>query len=300
MPGGRLADDRNELGRFLRARREETQPESVGLRGAGRRRVPGLRRDELAMLSGISSEYYVRLEQGRNQNPSTQVLEALARALRLDQEATAHLYRLSRPLPGPAPAPGGGVSPTLRGLLDMSPTTPAFVADRLHTVLAANALARRLSPAYRPGANLLRVLFLDPDVKGLYRDWDAEAEALVAALHVAARAGEDPMLSRLVADLSGESERFRTLWEYHDGRARFDGTTVFDHDAGTIELAFEKLGVLSAPGACPNSSGQYLTVFHAEPDSPSAHRLAALAAAETGSDTRGRVRKHSEHSVVVS
>ena len=187
MPSGRLADDDNEFGRFLRARREGTQPESVGLRGTGRRRVPGLRRDELAMLSGISSEYYVRLEQGRNQNPSTQVLEALARALRLDEAETAHLYRLSRPLPGPAPASGGGVSPTIRGLLDASPATPAFVTDRLHTVLAANALAQRLSPAYRPGANLLRVLLLDPDVKGLYRDWDAEAEALVAALRFAAR-----------------------------------------------------------------------------------------------------------------
>lgn len=289
MPGGRLADDGNEFGRFLRARREGTQPESVGLRGTGRRRVPGLRRDELAMLSGISSEYYVRLEQGRNQNPSTQVLEALARALRLDEAETAHLYRLSRPLPGPPPAPGGGVSPTIRGLLDASPATPAFVTDRLHTVLAANSLAQRLSPAYRPGANLLRVLLLDPDVKGLYRDWEAEVEALVAALRFAARAGKDPMLSRLVEDLSGESAIFRALWERHDARTLVDGTTVFDHDAGTLELAFEKLAVLSAPGACPNSSGQYLTVFHAEPDSASAHRLASLAAE----------RNHSEHGVVV-
>ncbi|HWG26092.1 helix-turn-helix transcriptional regulator [Actinospica sp.] len=278
MPGETLVGGGNELGRFLRARREGTQPESVGLSGAGRRRVPGLRRDELAMLSGISSEYYVRLEQGRNQNPSTQVLEALARALRLDDEATAHLYRLSRPLPGPAPVPGGGVSPTLRGLLDASPTAPAFVTDRLNTVLAANALAQRLSPAYRPGANLLRVLFLDPDVKGLYRDWDAEAEALVAALGLAARAGGDPTLSRLVEDLSGESEAFRALWGRQDVRPRVDGTTVFDHpDAGTLELTFEKLAVLSAPGACPNTSGQYLTVFHAEPDSTSAGRLATLA-----------------------
>ena len=107
------------------------------------------------------------------------------------------------------------------------------------------------------------------------------------------------MLSCLVEDLSGESEIFRALWERHDARTLVDGTTVFDHDAGTLELAFEKLAVLSAPGACPNSSGQYLTVFHAEPDSASAHRLAALAAAETGSDTRDRVRKHSEHRVVV-
>ncbi len=287
---GRRPAGGNELGRFLRAMRERVRPESVGLPGAGRRRVSGLRRDELAMLSDISTEYYVRLEQGRDQNPSTQVLEALARALRLDEAETADLYRLSRPLPPPAAAPaarGRGVSPMLAGLIDSWPATPAFVADRLGTVLAANALARQLSPAYRPGANLLRVLFLDEDAKRLYRDWDGETEALVAAVRSATRAGaEDSALARLVGDLSALSERFRLLWEGHDLRPFPSGVVAFDHPrVGTLELRYEKLAVLSAEGPCPNSAGQNLFAFRAEPGSASAPRLASLAslaAAETG------------------
>ena len=152
----------SELARFLRAKREQMRLESVGLRVSGRRRVPGLRRDEMAMLSGISTEYYVLLEQGRDENPSTQVLEALARALRLDEEATAHLYRLSRPLPEPPATQAHDASTMVAGLIELWPATPAFIADRHGNVLAANSLARLLSPAYRSGVNLLRVLFLDP------------------------------------------------------------------------------------------------------------------------------------------
>jgi transcriptional regulator with XRE-family HTH domain len=296
-----MSDGAGELGRFLRARREQVQPQSVGLSGAGRRRVPGLRRDELAMLSGISTEYYVRLEQGRDLNPSAQVLEALAGALRLDGDATAHLFRLSRPLPTPRLTCEQEVSPILQQLIDSWPMTPALVVDRLTTLLAVNALGRLLSVAHRPGTNLLRALFLDADVKALYPDWDGEAEALVAAVRpVAGADGDNPRLARLVEELSARSEGFLALWERHDIRARTGGVTAFDHPrVGRLELRYEKLAVLSAPGPCPKSSGQYLIVFHAEPDSLSAHRLASLADAQPSADTQGTLPDPLEHGVVV-
>jgi transcriptional regulator with XRE-family HTH domain len=302
--GGMSDGGGNELGRFLRARRERLRPESVGLSGAGRRRVPGLRRDELAMLSGISTEYYVRLEQGRDQNPSPQVLEALAGALRLDEEATAHLYRLSRPLPTSPHSDGQEASPVLRQLIASWPLTPALVVDRLATVLAANAVARLLSPAHRPGTNLLRALFLDPDAKALYRDWEDECRALVAAMRPAAGVGGgDPRLARLVEELSASSERFRELWGRHEVRARTSGVTVFDHPrVGMLELHYQKLAVLGAPGPCPNSTGQYLVAFHAEPGSVSALRLASLTDTAAGADTAdpaSAMSDHSEHGVVV-
>ena len=296
-----MSDSGTELGRFLRARREQVRPESVGLSGAGRRRVPGLRRDELAKLSGISTEYYVRLEQGRDQNPSAQVLEALAGALRLDEDATAHLFRLSRPLPVPRLTGEQEVSPILRQLIDSWPMTPALVVDRLTTVLAVNALGRLLSVAHRPGTSLLRALFLDPDVKALYPDWGGEAKALVAAVRSAAGSdGDNPRLTRLVGELSARSERFLALWERHEIRAPTGGVSAFDHPrVGRLELRYEKLAVLSAPGPCPNSSGQYLLVFHAEPDSVSAHRLASLADAQPSADTHGLLPDPLEHGVVV-
>ena len=255
----------------------------------GHRRVPGLRRNELATLSGISAEYYVRLEQGRDDNPSPQVLEALARALRLDEEATAHLYRVSRPLPGPAPADEDKVSAVLAGVMELWPLTPAFVADRLGAVLVANALARLLSPAYRPGANMLRVLLLDSDVRGLYPDWDGETEALVAALLSTVSGGpQDPALDRLVGELSAGSERFRELWVRQNMRVRGGGTTVLDHPrVGTMELRYEKLAVLSPVGPCPKAAGQQLFVFQADQGTESARRLASLADAGTGADPRG-------------
>ena len=213
----------SELGRFLRAKRAQVQPESVGLSEATRRRVPGLRRNEVATLSGISTEYYVRLEQGRDQNPSAQVLQALAGALRLDSAATAHLYRLSRPLPETPRAHEQNVSPMVLRLVASWPVTPALVVDQLGTVLAANTMAALLSTAHRPGTSLPRHA---PEI-----------------------------------------------------HAHANGISVFDHpDVGTLELHYEKLAVLSATGPCPNSAGQCLIVFEAEPGSVSAHRLATLAA----------------------
>jgi transcriptional regulator with XRE-family HTH domain len=296
-----MSGDRgSELGRFLRAKRAQVQPESVGLSGATRRRVPGLRRDEVARLSGISTEYYVRLEQGRDQNPSAQVLQALAAALRLDGEATAHLYRLSRPLPEDRRAYRQNVSPMVQRLLASWSVTPALVLDHLGTVLAANTVATLLSAAHRPGTNLLRAMFLDPDIKGLYPDWATETEALVAAVRPAVGAsGSDPSLRLLVEELRAHSERFRELWDAHEIRARASGISVFDHpEVGTLELHYERLAVLSATGPCPDSAGQYLMVFEAEPGSVSAHRLASLAG-KADAGPRAPAPASSEHGVVV-
>lgn len=155
-------DGSNAIGEFLRAHRATVPPEHVGLPGGGLRRVPGLRREEVAMLAGISSDYYVRLEQGRDRNPSAQVLEAVARVLRLDADATAHVVGLAQQ------RPSGGVHPARQvpwGLLELVggwPRNPAHLQNRYYDCLAANALATALSPSFRAGVNLLRAVFLDP------------------------------------------------------------------------------------------------------------------------------------------
>ena len=171
----------NLLGDYLRDRRELVQPDSVGLPVNGNRRVNGLRREEVAMLAGISSDYYLRLEQGRDHNPSIQVLEALARVLQLDQAATDYLLGLAAPQPrerrrGPKreSVPSG-----IRQLLDVV-GLPAFVEGRYFDVLAANRLAYAVSPNVQVGKNRLRAVFLDPAEKALYPDWDRPTAGLVA------------------------------------------------------------------------------------------------------------------------
>jgi transcriptional regulator with XRE-family HTH domain len=234
------------------------------------------------MLSGISTEYYVRLEQGRDKNPSMQVLRSLASALGLDQEATAHLYRLSRPAPVRPRAAGGPVvepPPLLSGVIASWRTTPALVVDHLSTVLAANALARALSPHHEPGTNRLRAVFLTPESWDLDRDWEVETESLAAALRSMTSGGtDDPDLAALVAELSEHSDRFRELWGQHQIRDRTGGVGGFDvPGVGSIELRYEKLAVLSAPSPLPGRAGQFLMLFQPEPGSVSEQRLAALA-----------------------
>jgi transcriptional regulator with XRE-family HTH domain len=165
----------NLIGEYLRARRELVRPEHVGLPDlASRRRVPGLRREEVAMLAGVSTDYYVRLEQGRDQHPSQQVLDALARALQLDDDAAAHLGRLATPparrrrkSPRPEKVPAG-----ILQLIESWSQTPALVQGRYMDVLAVNPLATALAPYYVAGANIVRAAFLDPRVRDMYEDWD--------------------------------------------------------------------------------------------------------------------------------
>jgi transcriptional regulator with XRE-family HTH domain len=184
------------------------RPEEAGLSSAGRRRVPGLRREELALLAGISPDYYLRLEQGRDHHPSAQVIDALASALQLDVDATAHLHALGRSDPDMRPPGEPERAPaSIKQLIASWPNTPAFVHGRRLDVLAANPLALAFSPAFSPGVNLVRALFLNPELRNLYGDWERVAGSFVARLRAMVGADvEDPRLGELVAELSGRSE----------------------------------------------------------------------------------------------
>jgi hypothetical protein len=268
------SQDPGPLGEYLRARRAQLQPESFGLPDLARRRVPGLRRHELALLAGISTEYYIRLEQGRDRHPSGQVVEALARVLQLDCDGAAHLHRLAASAPRKRrPQRAEPVPRGVRQLIASWAASPALVVNGLGEVCAANPPAEVLSPAHRPGVNLLRETFLNPAVRDLHRDWDNLTVSLAASLRAyAGTSADDPRLAALVGELSVHSETFRRLWARHDARPRTGGVVaLFDHpQLGPLDLRLEKLAITG-------TAGLVLMVYHAEPDSPSAHGLALLA-----------------------
>jgi transcriptional regulator with XRE-family HTH domain len=263
----------SKLGDYLRARRERIRPDEVGLPTGERRRVPGLRREEVALLAGISAEYYLRLEQGRDQHPSDQVLDSIARALRLDTDAETYLHELARPV-RPArrkAAKPERVSAGVQSLIDNWTTTPALVHGQYMTTLAANPMAVALSPFFAPGVNTLRAAFLEPGMREFYRDWDGMTAKAVAYLRsVIGGAIDDPKLAELVGELSLRSDRFRILWARQDVRQKTSGTTLLLHpQVGPLDLQYEKL-------ALPGTSGQMLVTYHAERDSPSYERLQLL------------------------
>lgn len=262
------------LGAYLRARRAQLRPEDVGLTAGSRRRVEGLRREEVAMLAGISPEYYLRLEQGRDQNPSGQVLAALAGALRLDADGIAYLETVARPTV--RKTRGETVSRHVQGLIDGWPLTAAYVQGQRFTVLAANPLAGALSAHFAVGANPLRAAFLDPQMRLLYRDWDAmTAKAVPFLRSVVAGRADEPEVTALVGELSLRSERFRTLWARHDVKIRDEGATEFEHPrVGPLDLRFQKF-------LLPESD-QLLVTYHAEPGGPSEGPFRRLAALATG------------------
>jgi len=263
---------RSELGDFLRARRERLHPGDVGLPGSARRRVPGLRREEAALLAGISPEYYLRLEQGRVTHPSHQVVDALATALRLEPDARTHLHRLARQ-PEPlhrAPAAPETVHEGVVLLLDAM-ALPAFVVGKFLDVLASNSLARALTPTFAPGVNTLRSAFLDPAGLDLYVDRADVAEDSVAGLRALAGADmQQPSIVELVGDLEAGSDTFRALWARQDVRAKVGGARRMVHPVvGDLELMFEKLAVTGA-------EDQLLVVYHARPNTPSQAALTRL------------------------
>ena len=273
------------LGQYLRARRALVLPEDVGLPHGGRRRVPGLRREELAMLAGISSDYYLRLEQGRDHHPSAQVIDALAHALRLDKDAARYLHSLSQPAATRPDLEERERPPaSIESLIASWPNTPAFVHGRHLDVLAANALASALSPIFSRGVNLVRAVFLDPEVRKLWRDWEALAESVVARLHVLVGTAVDaPRLGEIVSDLSVRSDSFRRLWARHDIQVPAARSTIFDHPlVGPLELQPERLAILG-------TEGQLLIVCHAEPGSPSERALLRLAGMVAGEPRRTAV-----------
>jgi transcriptional regulator with XRE-family HTH domain len=260
----------NALGEYLRARRELVDPADVGLSVAGVRRTPGLRREEVATLAGVSADYYLRLEQGRDRNPSPQVLEALARVFGLDATATQYLLSLSTARPR-SRRPRREVVPTgIRQLLDVI-GLPAFVESRMFDVLAANRLATAVSPRIRPGENRLRSMFLDEDERELHPDWERTIGGMVGAFRTSLGTEvDDPRLTQLVGELSLGSELFRQLWARHDVKPLAGKLLRMRHpEVGALELRLEKFPI-------GDSGGQLLVIYHAEPGSESAGSLALL------------------------
>ena len=258
------------MGDFLRARRERIRPEDVGLIASARRRVPGLRREELAMLAGISSDYYLRLEQGRDKHPSAQVLDALARALQLDIKATEYLHQLASVTGGRQPGLAlDAVANDLDQLIDQF-SMPAIVANRYQDVLAANPIARALSPGFTPGENFLRWRLLAPAARELYVDWDEATDVAVSGLREGAGNNpDDPRLRALIDDLSISSERFRELWARADVGYRRGIVHMRHPTVGDLHLYRVRLNV-------PHSGGQHLLIYYAEPGSESAKALKEL------------------------
>jgi len=278
-----VMESTNALGDYLRARREQVRPEDVGIRSIGLRRVPGLRREEVAMLAGISSDYYLRLEQGRDRNPSVQVLEALAGVLRLDADATAYLVGLAQERPHETsrrPRRVAEVPPqSILELIDGLPNHPAYVQNKYTDVLAVNALCAALSPNYAVGVNLLSAVLLDPKERELRRDWDDLTEEGVAILRTELGPNvDDPRLKELVGDLSVRSERFRQLWARHDVRPRRGRLSRLTHPAvGDLDLQSDKLTI-------GGTDGMTLVVFHAVPGSRDVESLALLGSLLASSD----------------
>jgi transcriptional regulator with XRE-family HTH domain len=267
-----------ELRAFLRARRARLRPEDLGVPVVpGQRRVPGLRREELAHLAGVSVDYYVRLEQGRSGNVSEPVLDALARALQLDETERAHLHDLAKPARRRrrTPARPQRVRPGIRLLID-GLDRPAFVVGRRLDVLAANRLARALLADFEAmdprDRNHARWIFLDPSSRDLYADgWAAVARDNVAVLHRdAGRHPDDEELAALVGELSVKSEDFRRWWAEHGVLQRTHGTKRYHHPiVGELTVDYEALSL-------PDDPDQTLFVYSVEPGSSSAAALALL------------------------
>lgn len=286
---------RDTVSAFLRTRRERITPEQAGLPVYGPRRVPGLRRGEVAALAGVSVEYYTRLERGNLKGASDRVLDALARALRLDPAERTYLYDLARAAgpasraPAPPPADRPAVRPSVTRIIDGMPRLPACVINNRLDVLAANTLGRALYTQLFTGAdpgtaNVARFAFLDPAARQFYLDWERMAGYAVGALRIeAGRHPCDRELTGLVGELSARSEDFRTLWASHDVHAFRKGTDRFGHPVvGVLRLDQETMTL-------PDGSGLSVVVYSAPAGSAAEEgldRLADWAAAAPARTTR--------------
>ncbi|MFJ9739103.1 helix-turn-helix transcriptional regulator [Streptomyces sp. NPDC101166] len=272
-------NNRAEVSAFLKSRRDRITPEQAGLPVYGHRRVPGLRRGEVAMLAGVSVEYYTRLERGDLSGVSDSVLDALAQALRLDDTERNHLHALARAASA-TPArvrrrpKNATVRPSVLRLIEGLHDQPAYVRNNRMDILAANPLARALHSEVfeQEPANTCRFVFLDPRATRLYPDWERVARNGVGALRVeAARNPYDRELSNMIGELSTRSDAFRTLWGAHDVHVFTEGTKRFHHPAvGEMELVHESLDLSGDPGLS-------ITVYSADPGTPAADALKLLA-----------------------
>jgi transcriptional regulator with XRE-family HTH domain len=275
-------DNRAEIREFLVTRRAKITPVQAGLQpGGGRRRVPGLRREEVAVLAGVSTEWYVRLEKGHISGVSDEVLGAVASALQLDEAERLHLFDLARaakPSRPPRRRARQAVRPSVLRILESMAGTPAFIRNGRLDVLAVNPLGRALyAPVFddpvRP-ANLARFCFLDPVSRVFYPDWEEVARSTVALLRT--EAGRDPYdreLSDLVGEFATRSEEFLSLWAAHDVRLHQHGTKHFRHPVvGLVDVAFD-----SMPLPASEDQGLTMTCYTAEPGSPSDDALKMLA-----------------------
>ncbi|MET7993021.1 helix-turn-helix transcriptional regulator [Amycolatopsis sp. NPDC005232] len=267
-----------QLRDFLRSRRAKITPADAGLTPhPGPRRVPGLRREEVAQLAGVSVDYYVRLERGRNLNVSESVLDAISRALQLNDLERTHLFTLAKPTRSrPRPLPPQRVRPGLQLVLDSLHHVPAIVLGRRMDVLAANRLANALYSDFGAlpprSRNMARLIFLDDTVRGLYTDWEGAARGVVATLHLyAGRYPHDPALAELIGELSLGDQDFRRWWADHDVFERTHGVKHYHHPlVGELTLGYEAMTPVDDPE-------QTLGITTVEPGSPSEERLRLLA-----------------------
>lgn len=258
------------LGDYLTARRKRVRPEDVGLDPGSRRRVAGLRREEVASRAGISVAYYLRLEQGHVTHPSEQVVDALARALLLDVEGTEHLCQLAHLAGKHGQEPVAQmIADRVDRLIDQFPM-PAAIVNRCLDVLASNPCARALSPEYTIGENVLRWRILEPAARQLYPNWEVGLEILVRGLReVAVTDLNDRRLRALIDELTEVSPLFRQLWERADVGYRVGITKMCHPHVGELELYRNRLNL-------PYSGGQHILIFHAEPQSVTARALEVL------------------------
>lgn len=272
----------NHLGEFLRSRRGRLSPEDVGVPSYGRRRVSGLRREELAQLAGVSVTYYTRLEQGQSQNASDSIIESLARALRLTPDERTHLFALAHPNPVKRVIPSDPESPNkgaLNLLLAME-SVPAIILGRRNDILAWNKAGHILlaghldfeAPTHKTERpNMVRMLFLDLPTRKLYRDWELEAATAVASLrYIAAQFPDDARLQDLIDELNTGSQDFARLWNQHTVRLCTSGIKKLHHpEVGNMELSYEALHL-------PEDDGQRFLTHSALPGSSSQDTLRVL------------------------
>jgi transcriptional regulator with XRE-family HTH domain len=265
----------NPLGAFLRARRALVTPQQAGIPDAGVRRVPGLRREEVAQLAGISADYYLRLERGRDRHPSLQVLESIARVLQLDDDHFAHLLTLVAEVPRQrkrrlrTETPPTGVLKLLDSLVQ-----PAFIEDRYFDILAANRMATALSPGLAVGGNQLRNMFTDPAEQALHPEWEQVTECFIANLRQAVGTDvDDPRFIELTGELTLASPRFRQLWARHEVRRQWGTPIRLRHpQVGDMTLNRERLAI-------NGTDDLMLVVYHPDAGSDAVDKLSLLASA---------------------